>query len=142
MSRLFISRLASAVSSHILILASICPYSGSSLNLWLLSRKMAQLLVFSQIAAAAAVELEYSTSFSAQMGLSWWKSPEKTMETPPYTMSCRPVSFFSCLSSFAMLLVVKNDISSMMSIRTPSLHNMALISSVSPSCLGELHCVL
>ncbi|KAL7451468.1 hypothetical protein ACHAWC_003302 [Mediolabrus comicus] len=44
------------VSSPILILARISPNLGSSLNLWLLSRKMAQLMVFSQSEAAAESE--------------------------------------------------------------------------------------
>ena len=56
MTRLFISSLSSSVSSPSLILASNSPYSGSSLNLWLLSRKMAQLMVFSQSEAAGESE--------------------------------------------------------------------------------------
>ncbi|KAL7448448.1 hypothetical protein ACHAWC_000634 [Mediolabrus comicus] len=55
-TRELISSLSSRVSSPILILARIFPNSGSSLNLWLLSRKIAQLMVFSQTEAAGEPE--------------------------------------------------------------------------------------
>ncbi len=127
----FILNRSSLVKSPLHILFSICPYSGSSLNLCSLSKMITALMQFSQ---RWLDRLENGSSVSlAPTGSSCLKSPANIIVNPPKGL-VRSLISFSFLSSVFRIVSLMNDTSSITAIRT-SCHSFL---SSTLSCLRWL----